>query len=349
MTPKERWEAVLERRRPDRVPMEHWATAEANDRLVEHMGCRDLDEALEILHVDRTISVGGKYVGPKIPEDEDIFGCRIREIEYSTGVYREFVTSPLAHYGSVREIEKNYDWPDPDWWDYSEIPGQVRGNEEAPIKGGGCAILMYYQRIRGMWQSYVDLVRNPEIAHYCLDRLLDLAYEGTRRIYEQIPGQVMITFVAEDLGTQNGPLISPAQNREFVIPKIQKIIDLSHDNGAYSFHHDDGGIRELLPDLVKTGIDALNPVQWRCSGMEREGLKRDFGEHLVFHGGMDNQQTLPFGTVEDVQREVVDNLRILGRGGGFILAPCHNIQANTPMENVVAMYEKGYEEGSRIY
>ncbi|GAB4456420.1 MAG: hypothetical protein Kow00120_25730 [Anaerolineae bacterium] len=89
----------------------------------------------------------------------------------------------------------------------------------------------------------------------------------------------------------------------------------------------------------------LNPIQWRTKGMDRAALKRDFGDRVVFHGGMDNQYTLPFGTVAEVRQEVRDNLRILGEGGGYILAPCHNIQANTPPENIVALYETGYAEG----
>jgi uroporphyrinogen decarboxylase len=97
--------------------------------------------------------------------------------------------------------------------------------------------------------------------------------------------------------------------------------------------------------MISAGIDLLNPIQWRCGGMDREGLKRDFGARVIFHGGMDNQQTLPFGTVDEVRREVLDNLGILGRDGGYILAPCHNIQALTPPENIVAMYETGYEHG----
>ncbi len=90
------------------------------------------------------------------------------------------------------------------------------------------------------------------------------------------------------------------------------------------FHHDDGNCRAILPDMVEAGIDILNPIQWRCPGMDREGLKRDFGESLIFHGGVDNQMTLPFGSVDDVRQEVRDNLRILGAGGGYILAPFHN-------------------------
>jgi uroporphyrinogen decarboxylase len=270
-------------------------------------------------------------------------------VEYGTGIYREVVFNPLAEFETVKEIEKNYEWPDPDWWDYSEVSGQIMGMEDRPIRGGGSEPFLQYKSLRGQWQGYVDLVKNPEIVHYCLDKLFHLAYENTRRIYGQIPGHVMITYVAEDMGSQTGLLIPPRKIREFLIPQMKRMMDLAHDHGAFVFHHSDGSIREILPDMIKAGIDVLNPVQWRCRGMEREGLKADFGRDLIFHGAMDNQQTLPFGTVENVEREVVENLNILGGGGGYILAPCHNIQANTPMENVVAMYEKGYQAGWRTY
>jgi uroporphyrinogen decarboxylase len=345
MTPRERWLAVLQRRRPDRVPMDYWATGEANERLMKHLGCGSMDEALEILHIDVPVSVGGKYIGPKPPEGEDIFGCRFKDVQYETGTYTEVVYHPLAQYRTLDEIKDNYEWPDPEWWDFSQVPGQIKGKEDRPIRGGGSEPFLTYKSLRGQWQGYVDVVRNPEIVHFCLDKLFDLAYENTRRIFEQIPGEVMITYVAEDLGTQTGLLMPPAKIREFLIPRMKRMMDLTHDAGSYVFHHSDGSVREILPDMIRAGIDVLNPVQWRCQGMEREGLKVDFGDKLVFHGAMDNQHTLPFGTVEDVRQEVRDNLRILGRGGGYILAPCHNIQANTPMENVVAMYEAGYEEG----
>jgi uroporphyrinogen decarboxylase len=122
--------------------------------------------------------------------------------------------------------------------------------------------------------------------------------------------------------------------------------ELVHQAGAYVFHHSDGAVRPIIPDMIEeVGIDVLNPIQWRCRGMERAGLKRDFGDRLVFHGGVDNQQTLAFGGVEDVREEVRTNVEVLGMGGGYILAPCHNIQAVSPPENVVAMYETGYEIG----
>ena len=191
----------------------------------------------------------------------------------------------------------------------------------------------------------MDLILNPEIVHYCLDQLFDLAYQNTLRIYEAIPGRVLITYVAEDMGSQQSLLFSPAQIHEFLIPRMRRIMDLAHSAGAYVFHHSDGAVRPIIPDMIAAGIDVLNPIQWRCRGMDREGLKRDFGDRLVFHGGVDNQYTLAFGTVDEVAREVADNLRILGAGGGYILAPCHNIQAVSPAENIVTMYETCYALG----
>ena len=352
MTSKERWLAVLRREparpaKPDRVPMDYWATGEATQNVMHHLGV-DTEAALfERLHIDRPLGVGPRYVGPKPPEGEDIFGCRHVTVDYGTGVYQELANNPLARYNSVGEIEANYTWPDPDWWDYSQIPGQIEGREDRPIQGGGSEPFLLYKSLRGQEQGMMDLLLNPEMVHYCLDKLFHLAYENTRRIYEAIPGKVMITYVAEDLGSQESLLFSPAQIREFLLPRMKRMMDLAHQAGAYVFHHSDGAIREILPDLIAAGIDVLNPIQWRCKGMEREALKRDFGAKVIFHGGVDNQYTLAFGSVEQVRQEVMDNLRILGAGGGYILAPCHNIQVVSPPENIVAMYETGYELGWR--
>jgi uroporphyrinogen decarboxylase len=178
-----------------------------------------------------------------------------------------------------------------------------------------------------------------------LDRLFDFCYDNTRRIYEQIPGQVTLSYIAEDFGGQETLLFSAAMIREFFIPRMKRMIELAHEAGVYAFFHSDGAIRSILPDMIAAGMDVLNPIQWRCKGMERHGLKHDFGDQVVFHGAVDNQQTLPFGTVAQVRQEVIENIEILGKGGGYILAPCHNIQVITPPENIVAMYEMGYACG----
>ncbi len=345
MTPKERWLAVLRREKPDRVPMDYWSTPEATEKLMRHLGCATVDEMLARLHIDRPLDVGPRYVGPPLEPGCDLYGCRHRDIDYGTGVYSEVVYHPLAQYTSVEEIADNYTWPTADWYDYSIIPEQLEGNEHRPVRGGGSEPFLTYAELRGLEQAYMDLALNPEMVHYCLDKLFDFAYENTRRIYEQIPGQVTFSYVAEDLGSQERLLFSMRHIREFLLPRMKRMMDLVHEGGGYVFTHSDGAIRPVIPDLIAIGVDVLNPIQWRCKGMERQGLKRDFGAQLIFHGGMDNQQTLAFGTVADVQAEVIENLAILGKDGGYILAPCHNIQAISPPENIVAMYETGYHEG----
>ena len=345
MTPKERWLAVLSRQKPDRLPTDYWATDEAHAKLLKHTGCTDRWEMFEKLHIDGVVGVGPAYVGPPVPDDEDVFGCRFQDIVYGDGVYRECIFNPLAQYNSIEEIEANYTWPSVDWYDFSGIPGQLVGKEQYPVRGGGSEPFLIYARLRGMEQAYVDLMLDPELALHCLDKLFDLAYESSVRIYEAIPGKVNFSYVAEDMGSQESLLFSPKTIRAVLIPRMKRMIDLAHEAGAYVFYHSDGAIRPILPDMIEAGIDVLNPIQWRCKGMEREGLKRDFGDQVIFHGGVDNQYTLARGTVEEVRTEVIDNIRILGEGGGYILAPCHNIQVVSPAENIVAMYETAYENG----
>lgn len=344
MTPRERWIAVLNHQIPDRVPMDYWATGEATEKLCKHLNC-SFDEAMERLRIDIPIGAYGRYIGPAPKDGEDIYGLKRTTVDYGAGIYSEVVNAPLAQFSTVEEIEAHYRWPSPDHWDYSHLPEMIKGNEHRPIKGGGSEPFLLYKLLRGEVQAFMDLIENPEIVHYCLDKLFNLAYQDTLRIFETIPGQVTITYIAEDLGGQTGLMYSPAQIKEFLLPKMKRMMELTKQHGSHVFHHSDGAVRNIIPDLIETGIEVLNPIQWRCAGMEREGLKRDFGSKLVFHGAVDNQQTLPFGSIQDVRQEVQDNIRILGANGGYILGPCHNIQSVGPAENVVAMYEAGYEFG----
>lgn len=350
MTPKERWLAVLNGEKPDRLPMDYWGTDETTQKMMAYLGCDDEWAMFEHLHIDRPVTVSPDYVGPPLASDTDMYGCRYKTISYSdgAGVYEECVYHPLAGYESIEEIEGNFIWPTADWFDYSAIPSQVVGKERYPIRGGGSEPFLIYKKLRGMEQAYMDLALNPELVHYCLDQLFAFCRENTTRIYEQLPGQVNISYVAEDFGGQETLLFSPQMIKTFLIPRMKRMIDLAHEAGAYAFFHSDGAIREIIPAMLKAGIDVLNPIQWRSPGMERAALKRDFGDHVVFHGGVDNQQTLPFGSVEDVREEVITNIELLGADGGYILAPCHNIQVISPPENVVAMYEAGYEFGHAI-
>jgi uroporphyrinogen decarboxylase len=135
---------------------------------------------------------------------------------------------------------------------------------------------------------------------------------------------------------------------EYYRPGMQRAIDLAHRYGLIVFHHDDGDMRKLLPRLVEMGIDLLNPIQWRCGDWDLERLKAEYGRRICFHSAVDNQQTLPFGSPQDVREEVRRLIRVLGSDRtGFICAPCHNLQAVSPVENIVALYEtanRGFED-----
>lgn len=348
MTPRERWLAVLNHRKPDRIPMDYRATPEATAKLLAYLGVRTLAEAFERLHIDPIVDVGPRYVGPPISPGRDVYGIGYEDTDYGSGHYRNAVVHPLAAFQSVAEIEANYRWPSIDWYDFSGIAAQVKGREDAVIRGGGSEPFATYKWLRGVEQAYVDLYEHPDMVHYCLEHLYGLCAETTRRCYEAIPGRILWTWVAEDLGTQQGLLVSLAHIEAFFIPHMKRMADIVHEHGGYVFHHSDGAVRENLPNMIeKVGIDVLDPVQWRCAGMEREALARDFGDRICFHGGMDNQETLPFGSVADVRREVEENLRLLGARHGYVLGPCHNLQSVSPPENVVAMYDAGYELGWR--
>ena len=346
MTSRERWLALLEGGSYDRVPLTYRATGEFTHKLMEYLGCESAQQMNERLHLDDLVTVGPKYVGPPLAEETDVYGVRYAYTEYAGGRYHDAVYHPLAQYNSVEQIEDEYQWPDPDWWDYSVIPAQLEGKEDWVVRGGSYEEFAAFKFLRGVEQGYLDLAMHPEIVHYCMDKLCSLRCEDARRIYEQIPGKVIWTWVAEDVGSQEGLMISLAHIKEFLVPYMRRMADVVHEGGAYAFHHSDGCGRDALPTMIEdVGIDVLEPVQWRCPGMERETLKELFGADIAFMGGMDNQITLVRGSIEEIKREVEDNIRILGAGGGYLLGPCHNIQVVTAPEKVVAMYDHAYECG----
>lgn len=347
MTSRERWLAVLRHETPDRIPTDYWGTPEITTKLKGHLGVDSDRELWNRLHVDAVHNVSPHYIGPDLPDDTDAWGITRQAVEYAdgAGIYVEMADHPLANCATVEEIDATYRWPSPDWWDHSGIPAQLDAIGDYPRRGGGSEPFLKYCELRGMEQAYVDLVLSPEIAHHCLQKLYDFSFESTGRLLEAGRGGIDIVYVAEDMGSQESLLFSPSLIEKFFVPGFRRMIELTHSFGAVVFHHSDGAVRNVIPTMVDLGIDILNPIQWRCAGMDRAELKSTFGDRLVFHGAIDNQQTLPFGSVHDVVTEVRDNMELLGAGGGYVLAPCHNLQVITPPENIVAMYETVHVDG----
>ncbi len=347
MTHRERILAAINHQPVDRFPTDIWAVPEVWDMLHIHFGTKDNIEIYDHLGIDGIIEIRPKYIGPTLPHEVDggfkkdfqAWGLQFKEQKYPGGVYWETSHHPLASAETISDL-KAYQWPDPDWYDYDSIREEALKYPGRAILSGYYAMFYYHNQIRGLEESLTDLLVRPKFTHYLLDRLGEFFQEYHRRIFEATADCIDLTQVTDDFGAQKGLLISPKMFDEFYRARIQKAIDLAKSYEIQIFHHDDGDIRKLLPRFVEMGMDVLNPIQWRCGDWDLSSLKKDFGKDLCFHGGIDNQQTLPFGSVDDVKSEVRRIKRTLGKDGtGLIIAPCHNIQANTTIDNIIALYE----------
>jgi uroporphyrinogen decarboxylase len=347
MTPRERWLALLAGEKPDRVPTDYWATDEVTTRLLRDLHCTDVEALFNRLHIDGVIGINPPRTMAHHRDDpeEDIWGIRTRTMDYGSGTYKEFSSHPLASVTTVEEVHA-FAWPNPDDHDFEAFKSHI---EHAPrhriVRSGEFEPFLIYCGMRGMELAMMDLLAEPEIAQTALDHIFQYYERLNQRIFEIGKGRIDMTYIAEDLGSQSGLLLGLPQIRRFILPNQKRMADLARSYGIHIFYHTDGAARDVIPDLIDvTGIELLNPIQWRCPSMEREGLVRDFGERIIFHGAMDNQQTLPFGTVHDVRAEVLENLNIF-ESVRWICAPCHNLQPVTPTENIVAMYETIHEHG----
>jgi uroporphyrinogen decarboxylase len=151
---------------------------------------------------------------------------------------------------------------------------------------------------------------------------------------------------SDDLGLQNGLMVSPECYREVIKPRHRKYFDLVHENSpAKVFFHTCGAVGEIIEDLIEIGVEVLHPVQVSATGMDPETLKRRFGRRLAFWGAVDTQHTLPHGSVQDVRAEVSRLIDVLGEGGGYVLGAVHNVQPDVPVDNLVALFEHGRDHG----
>jgi uroporphyrinogen decarboxylase len=347
MTPRERWLAIFSREKPDRIPTDYWATDEVTDRLMREFKCSTLDQLYDALHIDGVTRIEPPCTKPHHPDDPeaDRWGLRRKKMGYGAGSYDEFDNHPLASVTTVEEIH-SYKWPNPVDHDFDAFRTMVRNvPRHRFVRSGEYEPFLLYCAMRGLEQGLMDFLEYPDVLEAALEHIFQYHYLLNQRIYEIGQGVIDITYLAEDLGGQRGLLMSHDDIRRFILPYQKKMADLARSHGLHIFYHTDGDVYPVIPDLIGiTGIELLNPIQWRCPSMDREALARDFGDKIIFHGAMDNQQTLPFGTADDVRAEVLENMRIF-KDARWICAPCHNLQPITPTENIVAMYNTVYELG----
>jgi len=193
----------------------------------------------------------------------------------------------------------------------------------------------------GYGEFMMRMMTEPGLVSALFDRLLDGYVADLKRYIEAVGDNIDIIIFGDDLGTQGGLAVSPAKYRELVKPYEKKLFGYVKDHTDWRiFLHCCGSVYPVMRDLIEVGVDILNPVQTAAKDMDPARLKREFGADITFWGGgAETQSTLAFGTPDEIRREVRERMRIFGPGGGYVFNQVHNIQANVPPQNVIALYE----------
>jgi len=198
------------------------------------------------------------------------------------------------------------------------------------------------QGIRDMEEWYMSTVTRRDYVWQVFEKQCEIGLENLKRIHQRIGEKITVLFVTgTDFGAQNGPFISPRAYRDLYLPFHKIINGWVHQNTTWkTFIHSCGSVIKLYPDFLAAGFDIINPVQTSAAGMDPEILAAQFGDLATFWGGgVDTQQTLPFGTPEEIRTQVHERIQIFGKGGGFVFNPIHNVQSDIPIENLLALYE----------
>ena len=375
MTHRERVLRAISHQEADRVPMDLGGHSDSSIHVIAYENLKDYlgikidrkpplvskimqdvmvdEEVLDALDID----VRGVYAGTTATrstdhdeaDDQQAGGIWVDEWGVKRirpeGSYYYDVTgeAPLGGEITIADIV-NYPWPDPD------DPKITLGLEEQIDHWKNttdCAIVCRVpspfihvsQYVRGFEDWFMDLAANQTIAGALFDAILETRMASTARILDIVGPHVDVIMTGDDMGTQGGPQFSPATYRKLIKPRQQKFFELVHSKTpAKMLLHSCGSIYPLINDLIEIGVDILNPIQRRAANMAPEKLKAEFGGKLVFWGGIDIQEVMPFGSPDDVRDEVKYLFETLGDGGGWVLSCAHNILPEVPPENIVTLF-----------
>jgi len=381
MNSRERLLTAIDHREPDRVPFDLGSTQVTGIHVLAYQGLREhiglppaepriCDAIQQLVLPDQDLverfDVDVRGLFPLNSHNWRIVNADVGDAwEYTDewgithrrpkpdGLYYSIVRSPLEGAALTLDDVRSYGWPN------TGDPRRIAGLQEQAmeyraqgkavmIKGVLAGILEMAQRVRGAEDFLADMAANEVLACAILDKMLELKLTFWEMALPRLAGVIDVVSEADDYGTQTSQLISPRMFRNLLKPRLKILFDRIRQLAptARLFFHSCGNVRPLLPDFIELGVDILNPVHIRAGGMEPSGLKRDFGGEIAFWGGgVDTQEVLPFGTPQQVKDDVKRNIESLAPGGGFVFSTVHNIQADAPPRNIVAMWEAVWEFG----
>jgi len=376
VTPRERVFAALDHKEPDRIPLDMGGiTATVNIEVYRDL-LQDLRLSEEIFCLDQGIvcpseavlerfQIDTRYIYPTItransnppPQRTDAWGVKRKLI----GQYYEITPDghPLAQVKDPDEL-RDFRWPTAE-----EVVGgptvleaMIRQGEMLAQRDYAVVLehgliqcpFEYSLFMRGYQTFFVDLHARPKIALAIMERITEIAVNIIQEYVRPLSDYLDVVMIGDDLGTQNGPMISPLTYRNYIKPMHRRIIEsLRSSTRAKVIFHTDGTASPFIDDLAEMGVAGINPVQISAEGMSSKELKERFGDKVAFWGAIDGQNVLPFGTRHDVENEVRRRITDLGRGGGYVLTSVQAVQPPTPPRNVIAMFDEAIRYGSTFY
>jgi len=339
MNSRERALAAISKGSPDRLPamcgkiddIEYWLSGfkVSNEKELRKLWGLDFQRMSQGAYEKAFIKEPGKT----------IWGC---EDNWDAG-YSSTKYFPLAGAETIADIER-HTWPTTAQVDFKEISTQIAELEDSYVKVGALgfqfSVFCTLCDLFGMEETMIDMHTNPRIIEASIERIESFIYSVFEQTLKNDAKNIDFLWWGDDFATQRGMMISPEMWRQFLKPVFLKIFDLIKSYGVGIWFHSCGSFAPVLGELVDGGMDVWETVQAHLTDNDPAELKKNYGDHITFFGAINCQKTLPFGSPDDVRKEVRERFNVLGKNGGYIVGPDHSLQKNIPWENVEALYDE---------
>ena len=352
----ERFNKICSYQMPDRFPVDYLAHPETDRNLKKFFGVNTEKELLDILGSDfyylscRDISQNEGYMKYHKAGKKDLsetertcsLGIRWHRQAYESKFWvDEAIRGPLENAATAADIIR-HEWPKAADFDFSDLAAEAEEHSERVIVGGlWSGIMGDSYRMHGFQNFLMNIAVEPELIKTLIDRTTEMYLELNDKYFSQLKNRMQVWFFGNDFGSQNGLLFSPDMWYGFFFENIEKLTSLAHSYGLKVMMHSCGAVKQIIPWLIKAGVDILDPIQVTAWGMAPLELSREFGGKIIFHGGVDTQNVLPSAKPHEVENHAMDTIKGLGAHGGYIFAPSQILGPDIPVENIEAMYKVG--------
>jgi uroporphyrinogen decarboxylase len=338
VTHKERQLAAIRHEETDRISVDAICIENLSE-IAKYLGMSDDGNAvLDRLGIDgRIVSVWQQYLG-ELPIAAD--GTRLTE--WGTETEEDYGTNhhyPLANASSVADVD-NYNWPNPALYDFADAARLAEEFSKKYAVRGPCWKPLFCRvcEMMGMEEAMVKMAVEPAVFEAAIEQVFQYVYSYSKSMLDTCGDTLDIYSIGDDFATQRGMLISPEQWRKFLKPRYAALFAMAKERGKPIWFHSCGDVTAVLPDLIDIGVDVWETVQLHTLPMRPEELKREYGSHLTFFGGV-NTQRLPFISPPEVREETLHCIKVLGKGGGYICGPDHHIKPDVPPANTLALFD----------